>query len=158
MPTCLAIHWTATTYGTWLHGDRRGSWLGGRLIPGDHRLRAESRSKMAHDAVALSVDEQRQVRDTVRNVCDAFGHDILALTVQPTHLHLVLAPPKEAVKLVIARLKRQTSMAVLRDRRERNVRDLPRSIWTAKRYVVFLDDQKHLDNTLAYVERHNQPV
>jgi hypothetical protein len=26
----LAIHWIATTLGTWLHGDPRGSWINGR--------------------------------------------------------------------------------------------------------------------------------
>lgn len=46
-------------------------------------------------------------------------------------------------------------MEVLHRRRERGDLDVPRSIWSAKRFIVFITEASHLENTIAYVERHN---
>ena len=155
MHSLLGIHWIARTYGTWLHGDPRGSWYQGHLIEGDRPLEMASRSSMTHDVVKLSPKERAMVEHTIRTVSTEFGHTLLALAVQPTHVHVVFSPMAEPVKSVVARLKRRTSMEVLHRRRQRGAEDVASSIWSAKRFLVFVTDERHLQNTIAYVERHH---
>lgn len=155
MHPVLGIHWIATTHGTWLHGDPQGSWLQGKLIGPDPFLETMVRENMTHDAVVLSDQECNLIERTIGVTCAEQGHVILAQTVQPTHVHVVLAPMAERIVNVVARLKRRASMEVLQLRRERGGIDVPRTLWTAKRFVVFITDDAHLQNTIAYVERHN---
>lgn len=102
MHSLLGIHWIATTYGTWLHGNPRGSWHNGKLIEGDSALEFASRASMSHDAVRLSTCERQLVEQTIRNTSAKLGHSLLAMTVQPTHLHVVFAPMQEPSKTVVA--------------------------------------------------------
>jgi hypothetical protein len=48
------IHWIATTFGTWLHGDPRGSWRNGELIGPDPFCEEAVRRRMTAEAVTLS--------------------------------------------------------------------------------------------------------
>jgi len=157
MRPILGIHWTATTHGTWLHGDPRGSWHNGELIGPDPFLEMEAKAIMTAGAVVLSDEERVVVEQTIRETCAEKGHEILEMTVQSTHTHVVFAPMAERIKNVVARLKRRTSMEILQQRRERGMVDVPRTIWTAKKFVVFITDEIHLQNTKAYVKRHNSP-
>ena len=141
----------------WLHGDRRGSWLAGELIGADPMLESVMREHMTHDAVFLNEQERDLVERIIRETCAEHGHEILVLTVQSTHVHVVFAPMPEPIKNVVARLKRRSSMEVLHLRRQRGDVDVPRTLWAAKRFVVFLTDAKHREHTIAYVERHNDP-
>jgi REP element-mobilizing transposase RayT len=173
MGKTLAIHWAATTHGTWLHGDPRGSWHNGRLIGADLFLEAECRASMTADAMVLSSDERLLVAEAFGDVVRERRHRIFAATVQATHVHLVLAPLQENITNVIARLKRRSSMAVLNRRREarqsparmaglysRSILDRrddgPRTLWTAGKFVVYIDHDPHLTNAIEYVRDHNR--
>jgi hypothetical protein len=115
-------------------------------------------------------------------VADAFGkavreqrHRVLAATVQGTHVHLVLAPVGEHLDNVIARFKRRSAGVVLARRRaEREAlssagtaglysrailarrHSVPRHLWTAGRFPVFIFDDRHLVNAIEYVRDHNR--
>jgi REP element-mobilizing transposase RayT len=188
MGRTLAIHWAATTYGTWLHGDPRGSWRNGRLIGPDLYLEAAARASMSADAVVLDDIERQLVAESFGSVVREQGHRIHAATVQPTHVHLVLAPLKENLTTVVARLKRRSAAAVLAQRRRwadtdhsparmaglysrpilgreyaprvvgRNPPQLaiPRSLWTAGKFPVFIFDELHVCNAIEYVRDHNR--
>ena len=58
MSRTLAIHWIATTFGTWLHGDPRGSWKTGKLIGPDPFLEESIRERLTTDSVVLSPELQ----------------------------------------------------------------------------------------------------
>ena len=158
MSQLLGIHWIVTTHGSWLHGDPRGSWHLGKLIGPDPFLEAAVRRRMTHDAVVLSDDECDLVSETVRAICSERKHRILALAVQPTHMHLVFAPMEEPIKMVVARLKRRSAIEVLGARRAVAGQDgramVGHSLWSAGRFVVLIDDPRHLENSIAYVQRH----
>jgi REP element-mobilizing transposase RayT len=183
MGDTLAIHWAATTHGTWLHGDLRGSWRNGRLIGPDPYLEAENRARMSRDAVVLDADEREIVAGTFGEVVREQRHRIFAATVQGAHLHLILAPLREDVKTVIARLKRRSAAVVLNRRRQLRAAHfpaetaglysrpilgrsqsgqdgraicLPRSLWTAGQFPVFIFDDGHLMNAIEYVRDHNR--
>ena len=154
MAKTLAIHWINTTHGTWLHGDPGGSWHQGRLIGPDPFLEEAIRSRMTHDAVVLDPVEMIQVSATFATVAKARGYRVLAATIQPTHVHLVLAPLPEDVKLAIAALKRPSAAAVLKVRRVRGL-PCPEHLWTQSQFPVFIFTEDHLYNAIEYLRRHN---
>jgi hypothetical protein len=174
MGTTLAIHWAATTHGTWLHGDPRGSWRNGRLIGPDPYLEAECRARMNGTAVVLDSMERSIVAEQFGQVVHERRHQVLAATVQATHIHLVFAPLFEHIDTVVARFKRRSAAAVLARRREsclpakmaglysrailaRRIA-VPRSLWTAGKFPVFIFDDFHLINAIEYVRDHNRRI
>jgi hypothetical protein len=176
MGRTLVIHWAATTHGTWLHGDLRGSWRDGRLIGPDPYLEADTRARMGDTAVLLDETERALVAAEFGRVVRGQRHRVLAATVQATHVHLVLAPLREPIDTVIARLKRRSAGVVIGRRRAlanaagtpagteglysravpaRSVQ-VPRSLWTAGKSPVFIFDELHLANAIEYVRDHNR--
>jgi hypothetical protein len=155
MGNTLAIHWAATTYGTWLHGDPRGSWRNGQLIGPDPFLESECRARLTAEAVKLDDEERGIVAVEFGNVVRERSHTILAATIQITHVHIVFAPLRENLDNVIARLKRRSAMGVLARRRAESV-SVPRSLWTAGKFPVFIFDDRHLCNAIEYVRAHNR--
>ena len=118
MGNTLAIHWAATTHGTWLHGDPHGSWRDGRLIGPDLYLEAECRARMSAGAVKLDSAERTVVANVFGAVVREQQHRVLAATVQATHIHLIVAPLREDVAKVVARFKYRSAAAVLAKRRQ----------------------------------------
>jgi REP element-mobilizing transposase RayT len=175
MGNILAIHWAATTHGTWLHGDLRGSWREGRLIGPDPYLEAECRARMRAHAVKLDSAEQATVAKVFGEIVREQRHRLFAATIQATHVHLIFAPLQEDIAKVVARLKYRSAATVLARRREkiasttpagtaglysrpvsgRSV-SIPRSLWTAGKFSVFIFDELHLVNAIEYVRDHNR--
>jgi hypothetical protein len=118
MERTLGLHWSATTHGTWLHGDPRGSWKDGKLIGPDPFLRAEIEGMMSGSAVRFSKSEVEIVANAFGSIVKERRHLVFAATVQSMHVHLVFGPLDEDIKNVIARLKRRASMEVLNYRRK----------------------------------------
>ena len=54
----LAWYLTWTTYGTWLHGDPRGSYFRSQYLPPDAEMEGSAGERMSEDAVYLT-DHQR---------------------------------------------------------------------------------------------------
>lgn len=171
MGNTLAIHWAATTHGTWLHGNPHGSWRNGKLIGPDPFLEAECRARMTSDAVVLTPSECALVANAFGEIVSERRHRVLAATVQATHVHLVFAPLKDNATNAIARLKRRSSMAVFDSRRvARPARmaglysrpilgrqdSLPHSLWTAGKFIVYIFSERHLLNVIEYIRDHNR--
>ncbi len=153
MAQLLGIHWVTTTRGTWLHGDPRGSWCQGKLIGPDPFLESAIRRRRRRDAVVLSPEECDKVAETIHTVCRQHEHKVLSIVVEPTHTHVLLSPVSESITRVVARLKRQTTMVVRREREQRGCL-MPEGLWSRGRFIVYIDDPRHLENTMAYIERH----
>jgi REP element-mobilizing transposase RayT len=154
MGTTVGIHWIATTHGSWLHGDPRGSWRDGVLIGPDPLLHDRSLQSMTHGAVILNDAEIGLVAEAFGDVVRERRLIAYAATVQRTHAHLVLAPTALDVKTIVAQLKRRSASRVLGERRRRGV-PTPRSLWTAGPFVRFLFDREHLVNAVDYARRHD---
>jgi REP element-mobilizing transposase RayT len=176
MGSTLAIHWAATTHGTWLHGDVRGSWREGRLIGPDPYLEAECRARMSRDAVKLDAAERAILAEVFGAIVRERRHRVFAATIQRAHVHLILGPLQEDVAKVIARFKYRSAAAVLAKRRQKFVktpnpagtaglysrpvsgreRTIPRSLWTAGKFPLFIFSEFHLMNAIEYVRDHNR--
>ena len=93
----LAYLITFRCYGTWLHGDERGSMdrrkdhlMGGDVIqPNKRRRECESRL-CKHPPVSLDQRCRRIVDQTIKKTCDRRGWFLQALNVQSDHVHLVV--------------------------------------------------------------------
>lgn len=173
MGKTFGIHWAATTHGTWLHGDPRGSWLRGKLIGADPFLEAQQRA-LSRGAVWLDEYERELVADAFGRAATEWRYRVLAATIQPTHFHLVFAPLGDPINTVTARLKYRSSAAVLKYRRECLAVNqveicskfpagttglfVPRSLWTSGIFPVFIFSQSHLMNAIEYVRRHNRRI
>jgi hypothetical protein len=74
-PIPLAYFISFRTYGTWLHGDPRGSVERGKterfspLVPDNPRLERHEAKEMLHEEVVLDSEQRRCVDATVRAVC-----------------------------------------------------------------------------------------
>jgi REP element-mobilizing transposase RayT len=153
----LAIHWIATTYGTWLHGDPRGSWINGRLSGPDPFLEEAVARRMRSNAVVLTDSEMAlAAAEFATAVCEN-ELMVFAATVHPTHVHMVFARPKRQLKSIIATFKYRSSRAVLAARRKAG-RPVDRSLWTEGQFPVFIFDEMHLENAVEYVREHNRRI
>jgi hypothetical protein len=146
MGEILAIHWSPTTHGTWLHGDARGSWRNGQLIGADPFLEAETRARLRSDAVILSDAERVLIAEVFGATLLEKGHHVLAATVQATHCHLIFAPFAEEIKNVVARLKYRSACAVLKRRREDTTQRVGLLVFT-----LAVDYRKIRDNDFVMV-------
>jgi len=101
-PIPLAYLITFTTYGTWLHGDPRGSvdrehnvWGTPFLDPDRARQAAENR-RLCHPPVRLDAQGRTAVERTILEVCAHRGWTVHALNVRTNHVHLVVSAPQPA--------------------------------------------------------------
>jgi len=103
MTAALGFHITKTTYGTWLPGDARGSWLKDwspkqgygvvhRLSDADPRREAMAQRQMRHPPCRLSDAMIGIVVECLVDcVCKSQGGLlIMAAAIEPTHVHLLL--------------------------------------------------------------------
>ncbi len=92
----LAFFLTWTAYGTWLHGDARGSVDAQHNRPGTPRapfnpVRETTRStQLKHNPVQLGSTERGVVDRTIREVCEHRGWKLLELNVRTNHVHVIV--------------------------------------------------------------------
>lgn len=102
----LAYSITFHTYGTWLHGDDRGSvdsdhnLYGDPLLEPDVRRFATAAGQRKHAPVKLDAPSRRIVDAAVRDVARHRGWTLHALHVRTNHVHAVVgatAPPERVL-------------------------------------------------------------
>jgi REP element-mobilizing transposase RayT len=91
----LAIFYTFRTYGTWLHGDERGSvdrhnnlYGHARIQPNEH-FELISSSRMKYEPVLLDAERRNSVQKAIRETCKIRGWALFALAVRTNHAHIV---------------------------------------------------------------------
>ena len=91
----LAIFYTFRTYGTWLHGDERGSvdrhnnkYRAPRIEPNEH-LKRISENRLKYEPVLLNARRRASVEKAIFDTCRKRGWEIYALAVRTNHAHIV---------------------------------------------------------------------
>ncbi len=93
-PHCFLI--TFTTYGSWLHGDTRGSVdrkhnaPGTEVLVGDETRERMEFERLRQAPMKLSVEERRVVQQAIADVCRHRGWRLIALNVRSNHVHVVV--------------------------------------------------------------------
>jgi REP element-mobilizing transposase RayT len=148
----LAYFITFTTYGTWLHGDERGSWyrnakaFRGYFVPPDPKLVESMRRRMKHPAITLSGPMRKTVREGIQAHCEFKGWKFHALAVRTNHVHIVVTTDTHSAQQVMVALK---SRATLLLREAGQLADRP--MWTENASKIVLDSQASFDGAVHYV-------
>ncbi len=94
----LAYLITFRCYGTWMHGDGRGSvdreehnvYGTPRIAPNQKLEQADSTS-LKHPPVTLDAPQRAAVEEAIREVCEYRGFRLDAVNVRTNHVHAVVA-------------------------------------------------------------------
>jgi REP element-mobilizing transposase RayT len=109
---------TFTTYGTWVHGDERGSVDREHNVPGTALLSPSAPRRrvvtglMKSNEVNLSREQRTVVRETIERVCAHFDWELHAVNVRTNHVHVVVSAP-ESPERVMNVLKSWTTRALV---------------------------------------------
>jgi len=94
----LAYFISIRTYGTWLHGDPRGSVdrrfhnkYGTPRSSTNGKLMKAERAQFKHSPVTLNKPQRDVVESSIREVCDFRGYQLLAINVRTNHVHTVVS-------------------------------------------------------------------
>lgn len=97
---------TFTCYGTWLHGNARGSvdrehnaWLTPPLEADEERERQEF-ARLKHAPVTLGSHQRAIVFQTIHEVCQARDWHLHALNVRTNHVHVVVTANRRGKRML----------------------------------------------------------
>lgn len=93
----LAYLITFRCYGTWLHGDERGSvdsahhGYGTPFLPVNANREQYRKEQLKHPSVKLDDEQRTVVEATIREVCQYRGWSLRAINVRTNHVHVVVS-------------------------------------------------------------------
>ena len=148
----LAWHLIWTTYGTWLHGDKRGSYFFSQYLPPDAELEESMRERLTEEPVYLT-DHQRAIVDAaIVEECTKQGWLLHERNVRTNHVHVVVSAATDG-KQVRSRLKAVASDALSNDAglRMGGGKNGRQRWWTEKGNIVPVETQQSLEETTRYV-------
>jgi REP element-mobilizing transposase RayT len=88
---------TFRSYGTWLHGDERGSidrfhnQYKSEYLPKSYRRRALSEKLLRSRPVTLNAEQRQSVDSAIREVCEHRKWFLHAMNVRTNHVHTVVS-------------------------------------------------------------------
>jgi REP element-mobilizing transposase RayT len=143
---------TVRTFGTWLHGDERGSHnrshrtYGTPALPSRPGLQAVERSRMRGQPRLLDARSRAVVERVASEVCEYRGWDLLAVHARTNHVHLVVAA-RCAPEDVVRSIKSWTT------RRLVQAGQLPAAtpLWSRHASTVYLWTQASRNRAVHYV-------
>lgn len=93
----LAYFITFRTYGTWLHGDRRGSVdrhhnaRGAPVVNASEQRLGWCADRLRDGPVCLNPEQRRVVSEALREACEFRSWRLLAANVRTNHVHVVIS-------------------------------------------------------------------
>lgn len=112
----LAYLITFRTYGTWLHGNQRGSvdhfhnQYGSPLFPPNEARQQQANAQLTLPPVVLNVQQRQSVELAVRETCNMRAWPLHALNARTNHVHAVVsadAKPEPILNALKANSTRQ---------------------------------------------------
>jgi REP element-mobilizing transposase RayT len=150
---CCTYLITFTCYGTWLHGDSRGSVDRKHNIPGtpfvpenSERLKAIRTATMKQESICFNEEHRQVVDQTIREVCDHKQWELLAINVRTNHVHTVVTA-EDKPEIVMNYFKRYASRRL----HEQHMFAKETTLWTRHGSTRYLNDQKSIDAAVQYV-------
>ena len=148
----LAYLITIRTYGTWLHGDYRGSIdRHGRNIYGTPRINPNPKllkmmqEEMRSPPFILNSEQRLAVHREIEDVCSRRAYYRRALNVRTNHLHAVITAAVKPGRIVNA-FKSNATRAL----REQGLVDPDRRIWSLGKSRRYLWKPHHVDLAIDY--------
>jgi REP element-mobilizing transposase RayT len=148
----LAYFITVRCYGTWLHGDEKGSVDRFNNVYGEPYAKADGGRKefnanlMIGKPVKLDARRRKTVDDAVLEVCEKRKWQLLALNVRTNHFHVVVSASANADSTLNAFKAYAT-----RKMREKNCWKNDYSPWVNKGSKRKLWNDRHIELAVDYV-------
>src|SRR5258708_5782639 len=143
---------TFRTYGTWLHGDERGSVdrdhhrYGTPALPPSSRRKQIERSLLKQPPVKFNARQRAAIEFGIRETCAIRKWDLWALNVRTNHLHCVVTANCNP-KTVLVALKANAT----RSMREAGCWRRELSPWGQRGSKKYLWTREEMANAIAYV-------
>ena len=150
---------TIRTYGTWLHGDERGSVdRHGKNIYGTSRISQNDNlqnlmnKEMRAEPFILNREQIIIVDAEIREVCIRRNYLLRALNVRTNHLHAVVSARKEP-ELIANAFKSNATRSL----RENNLVSAETNVWSRGRSRRYLWRPHHLARAIDYTLNRQGP-
>ncbi len=149
----VAFHITFRCYGTWLHGDSRGSIdrfhnrYGTPDIPPNEQWKKYNERNLKRPPVNLQKQRRAVVTEAVREICDTRKWCLWTVNVRTNHVHTVVTAHCDP-ELVLIALKAHAT----RKMREARCWDNSKTPWARGGSKKRLWTEKQLYDAIAYVE------
>ena len=109
---------TLRTYGTWLHGDGRGSidryhnQFRGPRISANPVMQRQNKMKLKSDPLLLNAHQRPIVETAIRGVCNYRNWTLRAINVRTNHVHIVCSTNESAAGKAIKDFKAYATRAL----------------------------------------------
>ena len=144
----LAYFITFTTYGTWLHGNTKGSVddehnvYGTPFLEPDAQQKRRAREAMAQPLYVMSAEEREIACKAMVELARDRGWDLLALHVRSTHVLSAERDPQRLMSDLKGRASRDLALAGFDDAKRRR--------WTRHGSTRHLFRQEEVDAAVRY--------
>src|SRR5256885_12318780 len=107
----LAYFISFRTYGTWLHGDKRGSIdrfhnrYRSPYIPPNKNWQAHNQQQLKAKPLILKARHRNSVEAAIRETCDVRKWQLQAINVRTNHLHTVVSAGLEKASILLNAFK-----------------------------------------------------
>ena len=154
MPPPLAYFLTWTCYGTWLHGDERGS------VDREHRgpglaFASTVKSRVAHHeaklkspALTLTPEARVIVESAIRDHCDYRDWNLFAINARTNHVHVVVACGDN---ITPEKVMTQFKAWATRRLHEKGLYKQSSKVWTQHGSTRRINDHPNLEKAVHYV-------
>jgi REP element-mobilizing transposase RayT len=134
------------TYGTWLHGDARGSMSRKQNLYGTPRIAANPRLQLRHPPVRLDAKQRPVVEQAIREVCENRGYFLRAINIRTNHVHTVVSAASKPEPILLA-------FQAYATRKLRNSGLLARNVkpWSRHGSTPYLWKERHVERAIDYV-------
>jgi REP element-mobilizing transposase RayT len=144
---------TFRCYGTWLHGDERGSFdryhrvYGTPGLPSSALRRKHDRDLMKQPPVKLSSRHRKIVESAIRETCEIRNWQLWTINVRTNHVHVAVSANKKP-EAILSAIKANATRAM----KEAGIWTSELSPWSFGGSRKYLWDDKELAEAIAYVE------
>lgn len=178
----LAFHGIVTAYGFWLPNDPRGSWskwvgswelflAGGTPIQAgttlsvagkkhDYQSRMRTKNSLLRRPVSFSGVQTRAIARGFANSIRKSHYTVLACSILPEHVHLVIGQHKNSPGSILGHFKRGATLQLVEEglhpfsgSQGGNCKPLD-SCWARRSWKVFLDKEGDVLRAIRYVEQN----
>ncbi|HEY6806076.1 MAG TPA: transposase [Pyrinomonadaceae bacterium] len=150
--TPLAYFISFRTYGTWLHGDQRGSidrfhnQYRAPYIPPNDAWHRYNTCQLKREPLILTASQRQAVEYAIRDTCKIRGWTLLAINVRTNHVHTVVSANRKP-ELVLNAFKANAT----RQLREEGLWNHSFSPWADKGSKRRLWNERSVDRAVGYV-------
>ena len=150
----IAYHITFTTYGSWLHGDKRGSVdkehnrYGSAFVSPNSGLHKKEQICLKNPPVILDKIVREVVLEAVLRVCGFRGWVAHAIHVRSNHIHIVVSGDAEPERMM-RDFKAYATRAI---KKNSNKQAVIRKYWSRHGSTKYLWTKENLVSSVEYVE------